>query len=68
MLIMTSRVVVIAWYTVIIAITLKKQQFTDVQIMRQTFLLDAAFAEQWFAVMNSLVSIPLVHHREFRHK
>lgn len=62
---MTSHVVVVAWYIVITAITLKKQQFTDVQVMRRTFLLDAACAEQWFAVMNSMVSIPLVHHREF---
>ena len=54
---MDSCIVVLAWCVFICTLTLKKQQFTDFQVLKETYLFDARFATQWFAILSTLISL-----------
>ena len=65
---MRSCVVILAWCVFISTLTLKKQQFTDFQVMKETYVFDARFASQWLTVLSALISLHSVVSEAFRYE
>mgnify|MGYP001656343052 FL=1 len=68
MMIMDSCIVVLSWCVFISTLTLKKQQFTDFQVLKETYVFDARFASQWLAVLSTLISLHSAVSRAFHHE